>query len=107
MNLRPLKDKIVIEPLERVKSEVLQVIMAERDNMGVVVAAGPDAAKHLKEGEFVQYGTMGKDEYLKYQEYFGGAVVFTKEQVEATNGYSNDYWDWGMEDDDLFCKQAA
>lgn len=70
MNLRPLKDRIVVEPLERVKSEVLQVIMAEKDNMGVVVAAGPDAAKHLKEGEFVRYGTMGKDEYLKYQEYF-------------------------------------
>jgi len=39
---------------------------------------------------------------LKYHEYFGGAVLFTKEQVEATNGYSNEYWDWGMEDDDLF-----
>ena len=42
------------------------------------------------------------DYNLKYQEYFGGAVIFTKEQVEKTNGYSNDYWDWGMEDDDLF-----
>jgi hypothetical protein len=39
---------------------------------------------------------------LKYQEYFGGAVLFTKEQVMKTNGYSNKYWDWGMEDDDLF-----
>ena len=39
---------------------------------------------------------------LKYEEYFGGAIVFSKEQVERTNGYSNDYWDWGMEDDDLF-----
>lgn len=39
---------------------------------------------------------------LKYFEYFGGAVLFTKEQVEKTNGYSNNYWDWGMEDDDLF-----
>lgn len=42
------------------------------------------------------------DYQLKYHEYFGGAVLFTKEQLEATNGYSNDYWDWGMEDDDLF-----
>ena len=42
------------------------------------------------------------DYKLKYQEYFGGAVLFSKEQVEKTNGYSNDYWDWGMEDDDLF-----
>ena len=39
---------------------------------------------------------------LKYEEYFGGAIVFSKEQVKKTNGYSNDYWDWGMEDDDLF-----
>ena len=42
------------------------------------------------------------DYKLKYHEYFGGAVVFSKEQVENTNGYSNGYWDWGMEDDDLF-----
>ena len=39
---------------------------------------------------------------LNYEQYFGGVVLFTKEQVEKTNGYSNDYWDWGMEDDDLF-----
>lgn len=42
------------------------------------------------------------DYKLKYEEYFGGAILFTKEQVEKTNGYSNDYWGWGMEDDDLF-----
>ena len=42
------------------------------------------------------------DYQLKYEEYFGGAVLFSKEQVEKTNGYSNGYWDWGMEDDDLF-----
>ena len=42
------------------------------------------------------------DYQLKYEEYFGGAVLFSKEQVERTNGYSNEYWDWGMEDDDLF-----
>ena len=42
------------------------------------------------------------DYQLKYEEYFGGAVLFSKEQVEKTNGYSNEYWDWGMEDDDLF-----
>ena len=40
--------------------------------------------------------------HLKYEDYFGGAVLFTREQVEKTNGYSNEYWDWGMEDDDLF-----
>jgi hypothetical protein len=50
---------------------------------------------------------LSKYDYgMSYPEYFGGVVLFTKEQVEKTNGYSNDYWDWGMEDDDLFwrCK---
>lgn len=70
MNLRPLKDRIVIEPIERVKSEVIQVVMTEKDNMGTVIAVGPEAAQHLKNGEFIRYGTMGNDEYLKYQEYF-------------------------------------
>lgn len=46
---------------------------------------------------------LSKYEYgMGYDQYFGGVVLFTKEQVERTNGYSNDYWDWGMEDDDLF-----
>ena len=39
---------------------------------------------------------------IGYDQYFGGVVLFTKEQVMKTNGYSNDYWDWGQEDDDLF-----
>lgn len=39
---------------------------------------------------------------LGYDQYFGGVVLFTKEHIENTNGYSNDYWDWGQEDDDLF-----
>ena len=38
---------------------------------------------------------------LKYQEYFGGCILFTKEQYEKINGYSNGYWNWGMEDDDI------
>jgi len=39
---------------------------------------------------------------LGYEQYFGGIILFTKDQVLKTNGYSNDYWDWGQEDDDLF-----
>lgn len=39
---------------------------------------------------------------LGYDQYFGGVVLFTKEHAKRTNGYSNEYWDWGQEDDDLF-----
>jgi hypothetical protein len=34
--------------------------------------------------------------------YFSGAVSVRKEQVFAANGYSNEYWGWGKEDDDFF-----
>lgn len=34
--------------------------------------------------------------------YFSGAVSIRKEQVFAANGYSNNYWGWGKEDDDFF-----
>jgi len=39
---------------------------------------------------------------MGYEQYFGGVVLFSKEHLLQTNGYSNDYWDWGQEDDDLF-----
>jgi chaperonin GroES len=78
MLLKPLNDKIVVKPIERQKSTIIEVIMDERDNMGTVVAVGP--GKKLPNGKreempitvgsFVRFGTMGNDEYLKYQEYF-------------------------------------
>ena len=77
-SLTPLGDKIVVKPLTRVKSAILEVIMDEKDNMGTVVAVGKGKkisadkrdAMPLKVGDFVRFGTMGTDEYLKYQEYF-------------------------------------
>lgn len=36
------------------------------------------------------------------QHYFSGAVSVRKEQIFAANGFSNDYWGWGKEDDDFF-----
>ena len=34
--------------------------------------------------------------------YFSGAVSICKDQFFAANGYSNEYFGWGKEDDDLF-----
>jgi chaperonin GroES len=78
MKLNPMNDKVVVRPYVRVKSQILEVIMDEKDNMGTVVAVGPGKklpngrreAMPLNVGDFVRFGTMGTDEYLKYQEYF-------------------------------------
>lgn len=78
MNLKPMHDKIVVKPIERQKSAILEVIMDEKDNMGTVVAVGPGKKlpngkreeMPISVGSFVRFGTMGNDEYLKYQEYF-------------------------------------
>jgi N-terminal region of glycosyl transferase group 7/N-terminal domain of galactosyltransferase len=34
--------------------------------------------------------------------YFSGAVCIRKEHAYAVNGFSNEYWGWGKEDDDFF-----
>lgn len=37
-----------------------------------------------------------------FDTYFGGVTLFPVGVFSAINGYSNDYWGWGFEDDDLF-----
>jgi predicted glycosyltransferase involved in capsule biosynthesis len=43
---------------------------------------------------------------LAYPEFVGGIVAFDQESFEKINGYCNEYWGWGAEDDDLYrrCK---
>lgn len=49
-----------------------------------------------------------KDDFKRiiFDEYFGGVTLFPVNSFEEINGYSNDYWGWGYEDDDLLyrCK---
>jgi co-chaperonin GroES (HSP10) len=78
--LKPLGDKIVVRPDKRILSTTIIVENKEVDNMGTVVAVGPGKkvkgrreAMPVEVGQYVRFGTMGKDanaEYLKYQEYF-------------------------------------
>ncbi len=39
-----------------------------------------------------------------FEEYFGGVTMFTVEDFEKIDGYSNKYWGWGYEDTDLLLR---
>jgi hypothetical protein len=41
---------------------------------------------------------------LMYEGYFGGVTMFDKKSFEKINGYANDYWGWGAEDDDVLAR---
>lgn len=55
-----------------------------------------DIPTHLA-GRAQQFGYR-----LPYPGYFGGVTIFDRESFVKINGYSNDYWGWGAEDDDAF-----
>jgi predicted glycosyltransferase involved in capsule biosynthesis len=38
---------------------------------------------------------------VHYEELFGGVTMFNKTDFKKVNGFSNEYWGWGGEDDDL------
>lgn len=43
-----------------------------------------------------QFGYM-----MPYPDYFGGVTLFPNHKFEQVNGYSNEYWSYGGEDDEI------
>ena len=41
------------------------------------------------------------EDRTSFEEYFGGVTMFPVDTFVEINGYSNKYWGWGFEDDDL------
>ena len=73
MNIKPLRDKIIVKPEQRFQSETLDLSQMEgHPTKGRVVAAGDEAIRQgLKVGDKVHFGTVAgtaKDEYLKFEE---------------------------------------
>lgn len=58
----------------------------------------PDGPTHLAT-RAEQFGYK-----LPYDGYFGGVTLFDKESFILVNGYANEYWGWGAEDDDILLR---
>lgn len=44
---------------------------------------------------------------LPYPQYFGGVSALTPDQYLKMNGFPNEYWGWGGEDDDIATRSAS
>ena len=65
-SLRPLRDRILVRPLERKQSDVVIVVNAEKFNLGEVIACGPKADS-VKPGDQIRFGT--DEGYLNFPEW--------------------------------------
>mgnify|MGYP001591756208 CR=1 FL=1 len=78
MSFRPLRDYVLIEPIERIQSSVLAVVQQEKPSVGRVVAVGPGkivkgrrSPLDVQPGALVRFGTDAG--YLSYPEVHVGA----------------------------------
>ncbi len=39
---------------------------------------------------------------IPYPEIFGGVTIFAPQEFMVVNGFSNEFYGWGGEDDDMF-----
>jgi hypothetical protein len=120
-HLVEFKDSI-ISYLENNGYSNYEVIIVEQDdaklfNRGMLLNIGFIEAKNLKCNYVVFHDVdmlpvdvdysysdtplhLATDD-IPFESYFGGITLFPSELFEKINGFSNLYWGWGFEDDDL------
>lgn len=77
------------------------VIMQDVDMLPDYASYRPRCgATHLA-GKASQFGRK-----MPFKEYFGGVTMFDKDSFISANGFPNNYWGWGAEDDEILrrCK---
>ena len=59
----------------------------------------PRVARHLSVAlDLNNYDVRPGSYWVKY---FGGSFVLSTENFKLVNGFSNEFWGWGSEDDDI------
>ena len=72
------------------------VDLLPEDDRNLYICPGGKQAKHMSVA-------VNKWNYrLQYKSYFGGVTALSADQFQAINGFSNSFYGWGGEDDDLF-----
>ena len=55
----------------------------------------------------IHIAKLWKNRYADNDKYFGGIVVFSEDQFKKINGFPNNFWGWGGEDDELLNRIKA
>lgn len=78
--LRPLRDRLLVKPIERQASSILKAIHSELPTQGEVIAVGPGKRTkkgvqplEVKPGDFIRFG---EGSYLTFPEYWEGNQKF-------------------------------
>lgn len=76
-SMKPTQDYILVQPVKRKQSDILEVISGEKYTQGTVIAVGPGKVDKkgrlrsltVKPGDFITYGDInrGYDFYPKYE----------------------------------------
>lgn len=119
--------KLAISTYLKSKNIDFELIVVEQDdaklfNRGKLLNIGFNQAKSLKcdyvvfhdvdmlpievDYSYSEIPLLLATQRASFDEFFSSVILFPVEYFEKINGYSNEYWGWGFEDDDLLfrCK---
>ncbi len=78
-----MRDQIVVKPLERKASDIIEVLHSEKPNLGIVVAVGPGKRNKrgnvdpldVKVNDTIRYGDTTMN-HLNYPQYWEGHQMY-------------------------------
>ena len=89
------------ESFNRGKLLNIGFIQAEKLGCDYVVFHDVDMVPQKVDYSYADHPMHLATQDIPFDEYFGGITMFPMEDFKKINGFSNKYWGWGFEDDDL------